>query len=315
MEHLLEVTNMTAGYEGTAVVQGIHMSLAPKEILVIVGESGCGKSTLLQSILPVQGMHVELMQGSITFKGRDLGTLREEEKRLLRGQEISYVFQHPGQAFHPLRRIGVQVDEMLQAHAMLGLEEGREVAKSFMQSMGLQDVERIWKAYPFELSGGMVQRVAMALAVLGKPSLLLADEPTSALDASMQKQVLQEILAFRDRLGMAMILITHHMGVAKYVATTIGVMYAGRLVEYGPAKEVLEDPQHPYTKALLLAVPKLGGPMPIGLAGNPPHFKDMPTGCAFRERCAMSVPACESYDYTPYQVGEARTVLCCRRDG
>lgn len=314
MKHLLEVSHVTAGYEGIAVVQDVSFTLAPKEILVIVGESGCGKSTLLKSFLPMRGMKLERLHGTIRFKDKDLGMLSAEEKRQLLGEEISYVFQHPMHAFHPTRRIGTQIEEMMKAHRRYDIEENRSLGKALFLSLGLEEGDRIWQSYPFELSGGMAQRVAIALSVLCKPSLLLADEPTSALDASVQNQVLHEFLRYRDELDMAMVVITHHMGVARKLATTVGVMYAGRLVEYGPANEVLQHPTHPYTQALLRSVPRLGGSLPVGLEGQPPHFKELPTGCAFRERCDVCSSACEQYDYSPYRTDGGSIVLCCRRN-
>ncbi len=311
MENVLVVDSLTAGYQGEAVVRDVSFTLHPNEILAIVGESGCGKSTLLKSIFPIRGMKVEKLQGTVTFGGVDVGALTEGEKRELLGQRISYIFQNPESSLHPTRRIGVQIEEAVGAHQKLEKKEILALVEEVFSSVGLTDVERVWQSYPFELSGGMAQRVAIAISVLLKPALILADEPTSALDASIQKQVIEELLKFREQLGTGMVVITHNMGVASKLADTIGVMYAGRMIEYGPVKKVLENPKHPYTKALLLSVPKLGGVLPVGLEGAPPHFKDLSGGCAFIDRCPKREKICESYDNQVHLGDDGRRVLCC----
>jgi len=266
MSALLTVENLTAGYKDVPVVQNISFSIQENEIMAIVGESGSGKSTLIKTIAQVKGDRTDVMAGHIAFEGNDLAFLSDEEKRHLYGKRMSLIFQNPEASLHPLRRVRAQFNETVEAHKELfsGMSDKAIEAyiRQIFEHIGLTDVERILNAYPFELSGGMAQRVAIALAVLLKPKLILADEPTSALDTTVQKQVIEELLLLREHLGTAILIITHNIGVAAKIADRIGVMQKGRIIELGPTKEVLAHPKHEYTKALLKAVPKLGGSLP-----------------------------------------------------
>ena len=239
------------------MVKDINLSLAEGEVLAIVGESGSGKTTILKAIASLAGMEAEIYSGSISYRGRDMRALKASDWQKLRGTELAMVFQHAGASLVASRRIREQVIETVCAHRDINAEDIDAMAAEVFASVGLSDVERIMNAYPFELSGGMAQRVAIALAVILKPKLLLADEPTSALDATIQKQVVEELLALKENLCMGILLITHHIGVARYMADNIAVMRKGVIVEYGSAQSVLNNPQHEYTKALLAAVPKI----------------------------------------------------------
>ena len=246
MQPLLTIQDLSAGYGGKTVIRDISLTLMPGEILGVVGESGSGKTTLLKAVSEVKGLRTDIYTGTVTFNGEDLLHMEAEEKRKRQGEEIAYVFQHPGDSLNPTRKVRVQF-----------YEEMDELIASVFKRIGLTDVERILNAYPFELSGGMAQRVVIALAVLLHPKLILADEPTSALDTTVQKQVLEELLMLRNTLHTAMIIITHNIGVARHLADRVAVLYKGEIVEMGKTKEVLENPQHPYTKSLMAAVPKL----------------------------------------------------------
>ncbi len=314
MQDLVRVENVTAGYNGLEVVRNITFSLKKREILGIVGESGCGKSTLLKALFPVRGMRTEVFSGTVRVDGLSISDLSKDEKRKIWGEQIAYIFQNPESSFHPSRRIRVQMYEAMQAHRKMSVKEMDERIEKAMRAMGLSDVSRICDSYPFELSGGMAQRVAIATAVLLEPILILADEPTSALDTTIQKQVIDELLSLREKLGTAMIVISHNMGVVSKMADYIGVMYAGRLVEYGHAADVLEAPNHPYTKALIEAVPKIGGGIPVGLAGAPPKFKELGNGCGFISRCPYRSKACEGYRNEVYVKRNGRRVLCLLED-
>ena len=257
MKELLRIDHLTAGYSGSAVIKDISLCLHAGEVLGIVGESGSGKSTLLKAIAQIRGLSTEIHTGTVSFDTKNLAVLSEGERRRLRGEEIAMVFQYAGASLNPMRRIGTQIVETMRAHTDLSREEIDARAAEVFGGMGFADAHRILSAYPFELSGGMAQRAAIALAVILRPQLLLADEPTSALDATIQLQVLDELRALKERMGTAILLITHNIGVVRHIADRIAVMYRGKIVEQGIVDEVLRNPQHPYTRELLAAVPKM----------------------------------------------------------
>ena len=257
MQELLRIDHLTAGYGGDAVIEDISISLHTGEVLGIVGESGSGKSTLLKAIAQIRGLSTEIHAGTVSFDTKNLAVLSEGERRRLRGEEIAMVFQYAGASLNPTRQIGTQLVETMRAHTNLSREEIYARAAEVFGGMGFSDVRRILATYPFELSGGMAQRAAIALAVILRPQLLLADEPTSALDATIQLQVLDELRALKERTGTAILLITHNIGVVRHIADRVAVMCKGKIVEQGSVDEVLGNPQHPYTQELLAAVPKM----------------------------------------------------------
>ena len=257
MQELLRIDHLTAGYGGDAVIEDISIRLHTGEVLGIVGESGSGKSTLLKAIAQIRGLSTEIHAGTVSFDTKNLAVLSEGERRRLRGEEIAMVFQYAGASLNPTRQIGTQLVETMRAHTDLSREEIYARAAEVFGGMGFSDVRRILATYPFELSGGMAQRAAIALAVILRPQLLLADEPTSALDATIQLQVLDELRALKERTGTAILLITHNIGVVRHIADRVAVMCKGKIVEQGSVNEVLGNPQHPYTRELLSAVPKM----------------------------------------------------------
>ena len=257
MQELLRIDHLTAGYGGDAVIEDISISLHTGEVLGIVGESGSGKSTLLKAIAQIRGLSTEIHAGTVSFDTKNLAVLSEGERRRLRGEEIAMVFQYAGASLNPTRQIGTQLVETMRAHTDLSREEIYARAAEVFDGMGFSDVRRILATYPFELSGGMAQRAAIALAVILRPQLLLADEPTSALDATIQLQVLDELRALKERTGTAILLITHNIGVVRHIADRVAVMCKGKIVEQGSVTDVLGNPQHPYTRELLAAVPKM----------------------------------------------------------
>jgi len=257
MQELLRIDHLTAGYGGDAVIEDISISLHTGEVLGIVGESGSGKSTLLKAIAQIRGLSTEIHAGTVSFDTKNLAVLSERERRRLRGEEIAMVFQYAGASLNPTRQIGTQLVETMRAHTDLSREEIYARAAEVFGGMGFPDVRRILATYPFELSGGMAQRAAIALAVILRPQLLLADEPTSALDATIQLQVLDELRVLKERTGTAILLITHNIGVVRHIADRVAVMCKGKIVEQGSVNEVLGNPQHPYTQELLAAVPKM----------------------------------------------------------
>ncbi|MDD2458086.1 MAG: ABC transporter ATP-binding protein [Eubacteriales bacterium] len=254
---LLDIEHVFVKYPcGKDVLWDVSLRLQEKEILCVIGESGSGKSTLLQAILRMPGK-VEITQGAIQFAGQDLCALEGEALRKVRGTGIGMVFQEPGASLNPIRKIGVQFYETLRAHGRISRRQADEKARNLLSVLDLADPERILRSCPVQLSGGMNQRVAIALAMALKPAVLLADEPTSALDVTVQAQIVAELKNLRAQFGTSILVVTHNLGVVAKLADTVAVMVGGQVVEYGSRDTVLGSPSHPYTRALLAAVPKL----------------------------------------------------------
>lgn len=257
MPGLLDYENVEISFGGTPVVHDVSASLQSGEILGLVGESGSGKSTLIKAAMGLLGNNGLVTKGDIWFEGKNLPDLPEKELRKIRGAKIGMIFQDAGASLCPIRTIGEHIFESMSAHSAVSKTEAREKALDLFDKLHFKNPERIWDSYPFELSGGMNQRAGIAIAMLMNPSILLADEPTSALDVSVQKQVVIEMLQLREMFGMAIILVTHDIGVVSAMADRILVLKDGNTMEYGNAEEVLNHPQNDYTKKLLAAVPKL----------------------------------------------------------
>ena len=291
-DDLFTVSHITTYHDQVAIVQDLFFSCRAGELLGVAGESGCGKSTMLRSflLLPQKGERIE---GEIRFLGRTLTKEDPSTLRKIRGKEIAIIPQQAGRYFDPIKTISSLFWENSRIHQTAQTRsESDQQALEWLAGLGLSDGKRVLRAYPFELSGGMNQRVAIALAMVQKPHLLLADEPTSALDVSSQKQVVSWLRTIKQEQEMATILISHHLGVLSSLADHLAVMYAGRWVEYGSKEQVMHRPAHPYTKALLLAVPDGCGTMVEGLGGLPPSFVHPPDGCAFAPRCPKAQAHC-----------------------
>lgn len=254
---LLNYDSVEISFNGTPVVHNISFSLRPGEILGLVGESGSGKSTLIKAVMGLLGDNGLVTRGDITYKGKNLVDMSEHELRSIRGAEIGMIFQDVGASLCPIRTIGSQVYESMKAHGKITRADAKMRAMELLSKLNFKELERVWDSYPFEMSGGMNQRVGIAISMLMNPPVLLADEPTSALDVAVQRQVVQEMLHVRELFGTAIIIVTHDIGVVSAMADTVLVLKDGNKMEYGPAKEVLEHPQNIYTKELLSAVPKL----------------------------------------------------------
>ncbi len=289
---LLAVEELQVTYGGVPALQGVSLAVAPGEILGVVGESGCGKSTLLDAVLRLPRRDGRIAGGRIVFAGRDLAALGGRELRRLRGEQLGVVYQNPGETLNPSRRIRTQFYEALRAHRSVTRAEANTIAAAQMARLHLEEPEALLDSYPFQLSGGMAQRVALALAMVLEPQLLLADEPTSALDVTVQARVVEELLELRAARGTAILLVTHNLGVVARMADRVAVMYAGRLVESGTREQVLTRPAHPYTRALLAAVPDFSGRLPRGLPGKPPLPGTVRTGCEFAARCPRAEATC-----------------------
>ena len=245
MGPILDVKQLDVSYGGTPILKNLTLDLHSGEILGIVGESGSGKTTLIKAIMGLLGENGQIDHGTLEFDGIDLIRIKKEALRKIRGSRIGMVFQHPGTSFNPIRKIGTQFYEALRDHGQYEKTKAREQILQIFRELRLQDGERILNSYPFELSGGMNQRVAIALAMVLHPELLLADEPTSALDVTVQAQVVRQMMDLRDALGTTIIIVTHNMGVVSYMVDKIAVMYAGHLVEYGKKMDVMQHPRHP----------------------------------------------------------------------
>ncbi len=257
MEPILQYDHVEISFGGIPVVHDTSFSLHPGQILGLVGESGSGKSTLVKAAMGLLGTNGLVTRGDIWFQGMSIPDIPEKELRKIRGSQIGMIFQDCGASLSPIRTIGQQVLESMAAHGKIDAAEARQTALELFEKLHFTDVQRVWNSYPFELSGGMNQRVGIAIAMLLNPRILLADEPTSALDVAAGRQVVQELLNIRESFGTAIILVTHDIGVVQAMADTVLVLQNGNVMEYGETVQVLRNPQNDYTKKLLSAVPRL----------------------------------------------------------
>ena len=257
MSVLLDYQHVEISFNGNAVVHDVSFQLHPGEILGLVGESGSGKSTLIKAAMGLLGKSGMVTRGDIWFEGKNLPDLPEKEMRKICGEKIGMIFQDCGASMSPIRTIGEQIVESMAAHHKVNAAKARATAMELFDKLRFKDGERVWNSYPFELSGGMNQRAGIAIAMLMNPAILMADEPTSALDVAVQRQVVEEMLNIRDVFGTAIIIVSHDIGVVSAMADSILVLQNGYVMEYGKAKDVLENPRNDYTKKLLSAVPRL----------------------------------------------------------
>jgi oligopeptide/dipeptide ABC transporter ATP-binding protein len=297
---LLEVEDLHTEFRTGAglvrAVDGISYGVEPGETVAIVGESGSGKSVGALSILRlIPNPPGKVTQGRILFDGRDLRALSEAEMRQVRGRDIGMVFQEPMTSLNPVLTIGRQITEVLEQHQGASGEAAHKRAIELLEMVGIADAARRLRQYPHQLSGGMRQRVMIAIALACNPKLIIADEPTTALDVTIQAQILELMKSLTERLGVALIVITHNLGVVARYASRVNVMYAGRIVEAGTADEIYHDPRHPYTIALLRSVPRLDQPRRAKLDpvdGQPPDLTKLDDGCSFRPRCRFAIAQC-----------------------
>jgi oligopeptide/dipeptide ABC transporter ATP-binding protein len=290
-EALLQIRDLrTSFYTHDGVVKavdGVSLEVRRGEVLGLVGESGCGKSVTSLSILRLVAPPGKIDGGEILFEGRNLLELSTSEMTAIRGDRISMIFQQPTSSLNPVFKVGDQIAEVLQIHKGLSKKEALARAVELMVQVGISDPQRRVKAYPFEMSGGMAQRVMIAMALASKPDLLIADEPTTALDVTIQAQILDLMRNLQEQYNAAIILITHDLGVVAEMADRIAVMYAGQIVEEATTDELFRDPRHPYTQGLIASIPVLGeikDELEV-IPGNVPNLVNLPPGCRFASRC------------------------------
>jgi peptide/nickel transport system ATP-binding protein len=296
-------------------VDGASFTVAPGEVMGLVGESGSGKTVTCRSVLRLlPNRQARIARGRILFERRDLVPLGEAALRDIRGPEIAMIFQNPSTHLDPVMTVGDQVAEAIVYHEGATRSEARRRAAELLRQVGIPDAERQLDAYAHQFSGGMRQRVMIAAALSCRPKLLIADEPTTALDVTVQAQILRLLLDLRDRTGLAIVLVTHDLGVVAQTCDSVAVMYAGRIVERASKRDLLRRPLHPYTEGLIRSQPETappGRPLP-SIEGQPPSLAALPEGCRFHPRCFYVEPACRSADVPLVTVGEDR-VSACRR--
>ncbi|MUK89669.1 ATP-binding cassette domain-containing protein [Ornithinibacillus sp. L9] len=321
MEKILDVKDLHvtfSTYGGTVqAVRGVNFHLNKGETLAIVGESGCGKSVTSNAIMRlIPNPPGKIADGKIMFKGKDLTKVSEKKMRSIRGVDISMIFQDPMTALNPTLTIGTQLMEGLRQHQQVSREKAKKRALEMMDLVGIPNPEERLKQYPHQFSGGMRQRIVIAIALICEPELLIADEPTTALDVTIQAQILELFEKIQDITGVSIILITHDLGVVAKIADRIAVMYAGKIVETGTKRDIFYNPEHPYTKGLLKSVPRLDvqGEKLIPIDGTPPDLFSPPKGCPFAPRCPFAMEVCNKMYPDAVELNESHQVNCWLQD-
>ena len=317
---LLQVRDLRVNFalkEGRVLraVDGVDFTIRPGEVVGLVGESGCGKTVFSLSLLRLISPPGYIEGGSVVWRGADLLRLREGEMRRIRGKEISMIFQNPQLSLNPVYPIGKQMTAVISLHRRLSRREAWDEAVRLLRVVKIPDAERRIHDYPHQFSGGMCQRIMIAMALSCRPKLLIADEPTAALDVTIQAQIMDLLMEIREQFGMAVLLISHDLGLISQTCDRIAVMYLGRIVESASARELIETPMHPYTRALLQAVPTVAPYRrrePLSkIEGDVPSALEIPPGCRFRPRCPSAFEACPHHDPTLRPVSESQHFAAC----
>jgi oligopeptide/dipeptide ABC transporter ATP-binding protein len=324
MAHLLEVNDLRTYFPARAglvrAVDGVSFFLDRGELLGLVGESGCGKSMTALSIMRLIAPPGKIVGGEILFEGNDLLKLSDADMRRMRGDDIAMIFQDPMTSLNPVFTVGEQISEALRLHRKLSRKQAKQAAIEAMREVAIPDPSRRVDDYPHQLSGGMRQRVMIAMALACNPKLLIADEPTTALDVTIQAQILDLLNGLRKQRHLAVLLITHDLGVVAEVADRVAVMYTGRIVEESPVEELFARPKHPYTEGLLRSVPKLTAENVVKrerletIEGTVPRPTDLPPGCHFAPRCSHRMPRCTEGEIPLYPIEGGVTVRCVLYD-
>ena len=305
-------TSFTVGAGVVHAVNGVSFDLGRGEILGIVGESGSGKSVTAYSIMQILADNGQISGGSITYKGKELTTMSDSEMRSFRGKCCSIIFQDPMTSLNPVYTVGSQIMEAIELHTDKKRDAAKQRALEMLELVGINDPDKRFKQYPFELSGGMRQRVMIAMALACEPDILIADEPTTALDVTIQAQILEEIQKLQKKMGMAVIMVTHDLGVIASLCDNIIVMYGGRVCERGSADEIFYNPKHEYTKGLLRSIPSINNMKKklVPIAGSPVNMLNLPDGCAFCTRCDEAMKICLEQVPEEIDINEFHKAAC-----
>lgn len=316
-EYLVDIKNERLSFFTPAgevkALNDVSIHLREGEVLGIVGESGSGKSVTAYSLMGLTAHPGKLLGGNLNFNGHQIENMTEKEMRGIRGNEISIIFQDPMTSLNPVYTVGNQIMEVIRLHTDKNKQQARERAKELLELVGINEPEKRLRQYPHELSGGMRQRVMIAIALACEPKLLIADEPTTALDVTIQAQILELMMELKDKLGMAIIMITHDLGVVASMCERIAVMYAGRIVEYGTTDDIFYHPKHQYTKGLIRSIPRLDTKEHerlVPIEGTPVDMLNPPKGCPFAPRCDEAMKICLSQMPPVTEFGEVHYTQC-----
>ncbi len=316
---LLEIESLRVEFPGEegqrlVAVKGVDLAVEQGEVLGLVGESGSGKSLTCRAVMRMVPEPGEISGGQVRFDGEDVMALSASQLRRFRAHSVGMIYQNPFGSLNPTMRVGAQIAETLKVNRGMKRDAAKKEALGLLERVGIEDPEHRYRAYPHELSGGMCQRVMIAIATASSPRLMLADEPTTALDVTTQAQILKLLAQMSAEEGMAMLLVSHDFGVIAQACDRVAVMYGGHIVETGPVETIYHEPEHPYTKALLNSVPELDSAGNVqrraALAGHPPELSDVIPGCVFAPRCEHARPECGSISMKLEQVGPAHDSAC-----
>ena len=318
MKNILKVNDLHVSFslfDSTLLaVRGVTFDLEKGKTLGIVGESGCGKSVTAFSLLGLVPPPGKIEKGVIEYKGKNLAVMRDDELRLIRGKEIAMIFQEPMSSLNPVLKIGYQIQESILLHTSMNKGEAKEYTYELLNKVGIPSPEKRYNSYPHEFSGGMRQRVMIAIALSASPSILIADEPTTALDVTIQAQILDLLLKLQEEQDMSLILITHDLGIVANIADSIAIMYAGEMVEYGNTDDIFKNPKHPYTIGLFDAIPKISEKADElkTIPGIVPTITSVPEGCVFYPRCFKGDSDCIKDSIELYDCGNSQAVRCIK---